>query len=1057
MKTPTNRPVSSGTYIINQARRVNLNPSLLYEAVIDLSSEGLITADCINRAAGILLYNLGLPSYFFETITKDFLKRILSSIALSLRVKGDGVDLFPWVADIDFGFTETSQAQRVRIATAETRQAMESMLDSQLVGHRREYYFNPQKEYYTYVFRSETVLNMPEETLSGSRFLFDLDKDYDQTPRLTRNRYEMFLETVENEVTPVIAVSPLVDIAETLFMFNSDFEKPQMGVLRRLFADHGLTITRAYWEPYRTKAGVPSSICSVYVTGDLSGTLKKLIIDDLQAFLSFSISAITRLYVDGRLSFRQMLFAGNAVDFTHMFIYKERGNHSDKEIMDSLENADHKAAFAARIHESNKSTYVSRKIMDTVFAHPDLIKVLFKLFDDRFNPAGLCDCDGDKLDKARSDFEQTLSVRFMNDPMGRDIFSFMVKFISATLKTNFYKPEKRSFAFRMDQRVLDPLVFEQFVFGVFYVNGHYASGTHLRAADIARGGLRMIRVTPANHAMELDNAVLLNYALGPKAQRLKHKDICESGSKGVVVPHPLYATYSMQALYDYTDGIMDLMLPDANVVDLYKKPEMIFFGPDEGTAPLMDKVALRTKERGYAYWRTITTGKSFGIPHDTYGILDNDDLFGLLAHDGETELAINGKTEIITPDMEELWQRIGNRITVSGMTTTSVMGAFRTMVQHYGAKEEDLNLMMTGGPDGDLGANEIQCYRGRICLIIDGGSILFDPEGLNRQALTQIAFMRHTTPRMNSLGFPMEKLGPKGFMVPLKGKEITLPDGTRVANGAVFHRNFLTDPANRKYIEQANIQAFIPCGGFKDTINRGNVRAFTENFAQLKYIVEGANVFFDDAARRFIASSTGIKQIKDSSANKGGVFSSAVAEVLTAFLLEDDYEKHLLDHVDTRWALIRDIMDLVATYAKAETAMLIRIHESDPSVPLFVLSEKTSEQIFTFQAVVADHIDEITTNENFLWEVLKSYIPKVMWKSMGKNSILQVLNAEKLKSYRNAIIAKKIASMAFYRHGTNWDAYIQKATDNFTGAMADLFTGEKQSPLSIGGDLIWER
>ncbi len=261
--------------------------------------------------------------------------------------------------------------------------------------------------------------------------------------------------------------------------------------------------------------------------------------------------------------------------------------------------------------------------------------------------------------------------------------------------------------------------------------------------------------------------------------------------------------------------------------------------------------------------------------------------------------------------------------------------------------------------------------------------------------------------------------------------------------GAIFHRNFLTDPANRKYIEQANIQAFIPCGGFKDTINRGNVRAFTENFAQLKYIVEGANVFFDDPARRFIASFTGIKQIKDSSANKGGVFSSAVAEVLTAFLLEDDYEKYLLDHVDTRWALIRDIMDLVATYAKAETAMLIRIHELDPSIPLFVLSEKTSEQIFTFQAVVADHIDEITTNEGFLWEVLKSYIPKVMWKSMGKNSILQVLNAEKLKSYRNAIIAKKIASMAFYRHGTNWDAYIQKATDNFTGAMADLFTGEK--------------
>ena len=1044
METLTREPVSAGSYIINQARRVNLNPSLLYEAVIDLSTEGLITADCINRAAGILLNDLGLPVYFFETITKDFLKHILSSIAKSLRVKGDNVDLYPWVADIDFSLAQGGQTQRVRIATKETREAMESLLDSQLVGHRREYYYNPEKEYYTYVFSFETVLDMPKEKVGGSRFLFDLKHRYVQTPRLTRNRYEQFLKGIAGEVTPVIDVCRLSDIGEVRFMFNSDFEKPQMAVLRRLFEDHGLMITRAYWEPYRTRTGVPSSICSIYVKGDLTGTGEKLIIDDLRAFLSFRISGVTKLYVDGSLNFRQMLFAGNAVDFTHMFIFRERGNHSDREIINSLEKPDHKAAFASRIHESNKFTYDSRTILETACAHPDLIKYLFELFDNRFNPAGLCDADPDKLEQTRKEFEQTLAVRFMDAPLDWDIFSFMFEFISATLKTNFYKPEKRSFSFRMDNRILDPLVFDQFVFGIFYVNGHYACGTHLRADDIARGGLRMIRVTPANHYSELDNAVMLNYALGPKAQRLKHKDICESGSKGVVVPHSLYATYSMEALYDYTDGIMDLMLPDYNVVDHYHKPEMIFFGPDEGTAPLMDKVALRARDRGYDYWRTITTGKSFGIPHDTYGILDNGDLFGLIAHDeANTELAVNGESCVITADMNEIWLKIGGRVEISGMTTTSVMGAFRTMISHYKEKEQDLNLMMTGGPDGDLGANEIQSYKGKICLIIDGGSILFDPDGLDKEALNKIAFMRHTSPRVNSLGFPVEKLGPRGFQVPLKGKNLSLPDGTNIADGAMFHRNFITDPANRKYIEQANIQAFIPCGGFKDTINRSNVGAFTRNFSELKFIVEGANVFFDDAARRYIASSTNIKQIKDSSANKGGVFSSAVAEVLTAFLLEDDYEERLLEHVDTRWALIRDIMDLVAGYAKAEASMLIRIHESDPQVPLFILSERTSEQIFAFQPVVAEHIDLITADEDLLWAVLKSYIPNVLAQSMGKAAILDIMNAKKLLAYRNAIITKKIASMAFYRHGMNWEEYVRMATCDFAGAMADLFKEHK--------------
>ncbi|WDP92063.1 MAG: NAD-glutamate dehydrogenase [Desulfobacter sp.] len=1040
METQSDRPVSAGTTIINQAKRVNLNPSLLYEAVIDLASEGLITANCINRAAGILLNDLGLPNYFFETIKKDSLRHILFSIAKSLKVQGDRVDLTSWVADIDFDNTQASQIQRIRIATKETRDAMETMLDTQLVGHRREYYYNPEKEYYTYMFRPETVADFSTDRFSGSRFLFGLDQDYIATPRLTRDRYEKILESVSQSVTPVIEVFNLSDVGEIRIMFNSDFEKPQLAVLRQLFADHGLVIGRAYWEPYSTDARVPSSICSLYVKGELSRAREQELIDDLRAFLSFAVNGVTRPYVAGELTFKEMLFAGNAVDFTHMFIYKERGNQSDREIMDSLENADHKSAFASRIHESNKSTYVYRTVEETACAHPDLIKFLYRLFDKKFNPAGPCDLTDADLEGEKASFERMLDIRFMDDPMEHDIFSFMFKFIPAVLKTNFYKPEKRSFTFRMDNRILDPLVYDQFVFGIFFANGHYACGTHLRADDIARGGLRMIRVTPSNHGAELDNAVLLNYALGPKAQRLKHKDICESGSKGVVVPHPLYATYGMEALYDYTEGIMDLILPDPNVKDHYGKPEMVFFGPDEGTAPMMDAVSFRARERGYAYWRTLTTGKSFGIPHDTYGLLSNGDVFGLSAHDDKTtELAVNGKTKAVTDDMDKIWKAIGGKIEISGMTTTSVMGAFRTLVSHYGAKEEGLNLMMTGGPDGDLGANEIQCYKGKICLIIDGGSILFDPDGLDREELMKIGFMRHTSPRVNSLGYPVEKLGKKGFQVPLRGKNITLPDGTLVEDGAIFHRNFITDPANRKYIEQANIQAFIPCGGFKDTVNRSNVRAFTANFKELRFIAEGANVYFDDAARRYIATATEIKQIKDSSANKGGVFSSAVAEVLTAFLFEDDYEKRLLEDVKTRWALIRDIMELVSTYAAAETNMLLKIHEADPETPLFVLSVKTSEQIFAFMEIVAGNIDAVVADEDLLWEVLQTYVPKGLAKNLGREAILKIMNAEKLIAYRNAIITKKMASLAFYEHGTDWDAYAAAAEKDFMGAMKKLF------------------
>lgn len=1036
--------VSRGATIIEKAKSVNLDPSVLYEAVIDLSSEGLLTANCINIAAGILLEDLGLPNYFFENIRKDSLAHILSSIATSITIKDGRVGLVGRVAHVDFSLQRAQDVQRVRIATQETRDSMEKILEDLISGHRREYYYSPENQYYTYIIRPETVQDYDREAFGSSRFLFSLAGDYTTTPEPTRRRYEKFLEASERSVTPLIEVFNLPDTGETRLMFNSDFASPQLPVLRKLFEDHGLVLKRAYWEPYWGKSPVPSSICSLYADDELSRKQEAALLADLRAFLAFAVSRVSELYVDGKLSFKEMLFAGNAIDFVHMFIFKEREDATDREILGSLAAKDHREAFAGRIHGANKSTYVAKLVLETALAHPDLLQYLHDLFERRFKPGIQSRITPEELDRKFAEFNKIISSRFIDDWEQYDIFRFMFKFVSCTLKTNFYMTEKRSYAFRFDNRILDPLVFEQFVFGVFYVNGHYASGTHLRAADIARGGLRLIRVTPSNYPMEIDNAVLLNYALGPKAQRLKHKDICESGSKGVVVPHAVYARHGMDALYDYTEGILDLMLEDDAVVDHYGRPEMVFFGPDEGTAPLMDAVAYRSRERGYPHWRTLTTGKSFGIPHDTYGRLENGDLFGLFDRQEKgTELSINGQTALVTQDMGAIYDAIGGRIETSGMTTTGVMGAFRTLVAHCGEDEASLNLMMTGGPDGDLGANEIQCYKGRICLVIDGGSILFDPDGLDRRALMEIAFMRYTSPRANSLAFPVEKLGPRGFRVPIGARNVTLPDGTLVEDGALFHRTFLSDPDNRRFIREADIRAFIPCGGFKDTINRGNVKNFLSVFKELRYIVEGANIFFDAAARRYIAANTAIRQIKDTTANKGGVFSSSIAEVLTAFLFGDEYEANLLEDMETRWALIRDIMALVETHGRAETGMLIRIHEADPSVPLFELSEQTSEQIFALQAVFEERIADILADKELTWGILEAYIPSILVRRLGSEKITAILNAPALAAYRDAILTKKLASMAFYRHGIDWQAFRQKVDADFKGTLkAVVFPAE---------------
>ncbi len=1029
---------SNGAEIIITAENAGLDPRLLYEAVIDLSRDGLLTANCINFAAGILLKDLGLPVFFFNLIQKTELTQLLKSIALNIRVENGKARLVGLVAHIDFDLSNAQGGQRVRIATEETRDSMEGILEDLMAGHRRDYYFSPDKNYYTYIIRSETIADFPPEAYKDKPYLYSQVEDYTDIPKPTRERYDRFMKAAQSMYFPLIQVFNLPETGETRFMFKSDFEKPQLPILRKIMNDNGFILGRAYWEPFYSKNNLTSSVCSLYIKGELTRGMEAAIVNNLQDFLSFAQSEVSKLYFDDTFTFKEMLFAGNAIDFTHLFIFKESENATDREILEHLVNRDHQDAFAKRIQESNKSTYSLTVINQTVRRNPDLIKDLYSIFAARFDPQSKVRPNEEELEERRLQFEKKIRSRFIDFPIGYDIFNFMFRLVSCNLKTNFYCEEKRSYSFRFDNRILDPLVFTQHVHGIFFVNGHYSCGTHMRAADIARGGLRLIRVSRSNHDSELDEAVLLNYALGPKAQRIKHKDICESGSKGVVVPHPIYAKCGMDAILDYTEGIMDLThVVEETTIDYYKKPEMIFFGPDEGTAQLMDAVALRAKETDYNYWRSLTTGKSFGVPHDTYGLLGSGECFGLFdcGADG-VELQVEGETKLITNNMDEIHTEIGDDVATSGMTTCSVMSAFRTLIAHYGEKEEELNLMITGGPDGDLGANEIQCYKGNICLIIDGGSILFDPDGLDKKELRKLAFARNSQPRLNSLAYPDAMLSKDGFKVPLNAKNFSLPDGTVIEDGALFHRSFLTGADTRKYLDKAKIRAFIPCGGFKDTINHSNVKQFLQNFAELWCIVEESNVVFDDSARRYIATETAVKQIKDSSANKGGVFSSSIAEVFTAFLLGDKYEDELEGEGGIKWGLIRDLMALVEQYASLETDMLLKLHEQDPETPLFVLSEQSSESIFKLQDKLDEELDILTGDNAIIKKVLTAYTPPVLVKRIGIDAICDILGKQELIPYRNAILTKKVASMAFYKFGADWQGFMKKADSNLKKAIA---------------------
>lgn len=59
-----------------------------------------------------------------------------------------------------------------------------------------------------------------------------------------------------------------------------------------------------------------------------------------------------------------------------------------------------------------------------------------------------------------------------------------------------------------------------------------------------------------------------------------------------------------------------------------------------------------------------------------------------------------------------------------GMTTRSVHQYVLGILEKEGIKEETATKLQTGGPDGDLGSNEIKISKDKTIGIVDGSGVL---------------------------------------------------------------------------------------------------------------------------------------------------------------------------------------------------------------------------------------------------------------------------------------------------------------------------------------------
>ncbi|KAJ3101712.1 NAD-dependent glutamate dehydrogenase [Phlyctochytrium planicorne] len=676
----------------------------------------------------------------------------------------------------------------------------------------------------------------------------------------------------------------------------------------------------------------------------------------------------------GKLSVQEAIYGYVGWIFAQHFLNRLGNEYSALQNILDLENNTHGEVLAKIKKRLRSDTFTREYILDIIKLYPDLIKLCY------INFAMVHYINPQQNDLAPSlSYQRLQTTPIMSDDELLDkirktvsnhheymIFESYLTFNRHVLKTNFYQPTKVALSFRMDPAFLPTVEYPQALYGMFLVIGSEFRGFHLRFRDIARGGIRIVRSRNKEaYSINLRSLFDENYGLANTQQR-KNKDIPEGGSKGTILLDISQQDKPKVAFDKYVDAMLDLLIAGESpgikekIVDLYGRPEILFFGPDEGTADYMDWASQHAKKRGASFWKAFTTGKSQslgGIPHDLYG-----------------------------------------------MTTRSVHQYVLGIYRKLGIKEENCTKFQTGGPDGDLGSNEVKISKDKTIGIVDGSGVLYDPEGINREELLRLA-----TQRLMVINFNTAKLGKNGFRILIDENNVKLPDGTIVENGLKFRNEFHLDPLS-------SADVFVPCGGRPEAVDLTNVHNLyhADGTPRFKYIVEGANLFFTQEARIKLEKS-GVVIFKDASANKGGVTSSSL-EVLAALAFTDEeFYEHMQVHDGV-------VPPFYQEYAKAAQAIIEKNAELE-----FECLWRESARTGKSRSILSDQLSNgiVKLNEELqnttLWEnvplrklVLKEAFPKLLLDKLGLETLLKRIP----EPYVKAIFGSYLASRFIYKYGT---------------------------------------
>ncbi|KAF1810836.1 NAD-specific glutamate dehydrogenase [Eremomyces bilateralis CBS 781.70] len=972
------------------------------EAVMDLVEEkGFLPPEFVEQETDWFYNALGIDDMYFSTESVD----VIASHVLSLYA----AKVAAYARDdkrLEIRLDKEATDHAVYIDTS--RPGI-SVIDGPRYEQRiDEKYLNVSSNkdnYRVETFRSAGLLPGAHEQQLRCYFVYQCDFEHPNPPenetnldivgerkflqKSTKNTKEIYQQVIEKAVArtgPVIEYYEMEDSPEVRLVVAYK-QRTALGLfsaLSDLYHYYGLTSSRKYVEQFSNGY----TVMSIYLhPAKLDGTKR---FPPIEASIHQIIKEISLLYcvpqnklqahfASGRLSLQETIYAHCVWVFVGHFLNRLGSEYTTLASILDQNNSVHAELLARLKKRLRTETFTAEYILEIINRYPELIHSLYLSFANTHyvHMRGEQDDFIPTLSYLRTKVDKVLNhgelVKLIGNTVVNEYHEMVMQafcvFNVSVLKTNFYTPTKVALSFRLNPAFLPAEEYPQPLYGMFLVISSEFRGFHLRFRDISRGGIRIVKSRSQEaYAINARSMFDENYNLANTQQR-KNKDIPEGGSKGVILLDFNHQDKAAGAFEKYIDSIMDLLLPPTSpgikdpIVDLHGKPEILFMGPDENTAELVDWATEHARIRGAPWWKSFFTGKSprlGGIPHDKYG-----------------------------------------------MTTLSVREYVTGIYRKLGLDETTVRKMQTGGPDGDLGSNEILLSREKYCAIVDGSGVLVDPEGLNRDELIRLAKERKMI-----VHFDISKLSASGYRVLVDEADVRLPTGELVHNGTTFRNTFhLRGGSARGEL----YDVFVPCGGRPESIDLSNVgQLIVDGKATIPYIVEGANLFITQDAKLRLEKA-GCILYKDASSNKGGVTSSSL-EVLASLSFSDaEFIAHMCVGADGAapafyQTYVRQVQAIIRRNARLEFEAVWKEHAAT-GTPRSMVSDRLSAAITALDEELQE--TELWENRGLREGVLREALPELLMEQVGFEKLVERVP----DSYLRSIFGSYLASRFVYEYG----------------------------------------